>query len=916
MGLIKKLFGDYSKREVKRIQPLCDKVLALEETYKAMDEDELVHQTDVLRDRLKHGETTDDILPDAFAVCREASWRVLGMRHFPVQIIGGIILHQGRIAEMKTGEGKTLVATLPAYLNALSGEGVHIVTVNDYLARRDSEWMGKVHRFMGLSVGLIVHGLTPTERREAYACDITYGTNNEMGFDYLRDNMVIYKKDKVQRGHHFAVVDEVDSILIDEARTPLIISGQGDKSTNLYEQADAFAKTLKAHKIKEVDAKQEMDVIEGDYIVDEKARTATLTQDGVKKAEAFFHIENLMDSDNVTLLHHINQAIKARGVMTRDVDYVVKDGQVLIVDEFTGRLMFGRRYNEGLHQAIEAKEGVKVERESKTLATITFQNYFRLYKKLSGMTGTAQTESTEFEQIYKLDVVEIPTNRPMIRKDLPDSVYKTEKGKFHAVIDQIEECHKREQPVLVGTISIEKSEVLSKMLSMRGIPHEVLNAKHHEKEAEIVAQAGKRGAVTIATNMAGRGTDIMLGGNPEYLAKAEMRRMGFAEELIVESTAYGDTDDEEILNARQTFQELNDKYKAEIKPEAEAVREAGGLFIIGTERHESRRIDNQLRGRAGRQGDPGASRFYLSLEDDLMRLFGGERINGLMETLGIDEDTPIENKMLTRSIEGAQRRVEERNFGIRRNVLQYDDVMNRQREIIYSQRDQVLDGESVKDSILKMLVDSFHANAKTYTADEDHTQWNLEGLRDYFRGWIGTDDDFQYTAQELEDMTPEEIVQPLIDRALKVYEEKEELYGSEIMRELERVILLKTVDRYWMDHIDNMDELRKGIHLRAYGQKDPVVLYRIEGFDMFDGMIAAIQEDTVRLMLTVQIRQAEEPKREQVAKETGTSADGTDAPRTVRKRASEKVGRNDPCPCGSGKKYKKCCGRTAGDSEE
>ncbi len=916
MGLIKKLFGDYSKREVKRIQPLCDKVLALEETYKAMDEDELVHQTDVLRDRLKHGETTDDILPDAFAVCREASWRVLGMRHFPVQIIGGIILHQGRIAEMKTGEGKTLVATLPAYLNALSGEGVHIVTVNDYLARRDSEWMGKVYRYLGLTVGLVTHDQAGDERRAAYNADITYGTNNELGFDYLRDNMVIYKKDKVQRGHHFAVVDEVDSILIDEARTPLIISGQGDKSTNLYEQADAFAKTLKAHKIKEVDAKQEMDVIEGDYIVDEKARTATLTQDGVKKAEAFFHIENLMDSDNVTLLHHINQAIKARGVMTRDVDYVVKDGQVLIVDEFTGRLMFGRRYNEGLHQAIEAKEGVKVERESKTLATITFQNYFRLYKKLSGMTGTAQTESTEFEQIYKLDVVEIPTNRPMIRKDLPDSVYKTEKGKFHAVIDQIEECHKREQPVLVGTISIEKSEVLSKMLSMRGIPHEVLNAKHHEKEAEIVAQAGKRGAVTIATNMAGRGTDIMLGGNPEYLAKAEMRRMGFAEELIVESTAYGDTDDEEILNARQTFQELNDKYKAEIKPEAEAVREAGGLFIIGTERHESRRIDNQLRGRAGRQGDPGASRFYLSLEDDLMRLFGGERINGLMETLGIDEDTPIENKMLTRSIEGAQRRVEERNFGIRRNVLQYDDVMNRQREIIYSQRDQVLDGESVKDSILKMLVDSFHANAKTYTADEDHTQWNLEGLRDYFRGWIGTDDDFQYTAQELEDMTPEEIVQPLIDRALKVYEEKEELYGSEIMRELERVILLKTVDRYWMDHIDNMDELRKGIHLRAYGQKDPVVLYRIEGFDMFDGMIAAIQEDTVRLMLTVQIRQAEEPKREQVAKETGTSADGTDAPRTVRKRASEKVGRNDPCPCGSGKKYKKCCGRTAGDSEE
>ena len=914
MGLIKMLFGDYSKREVKRIQPLCDKVLALEEMYKAMDEEELIQQTDVLRDRLKHGETTDDILPEAFAVCREASARVLGMRHFPVQIIGGIVLHQGRIAEMKTGEGKTLVATLPAYLNALTGEGVHIVTVNDYLARRDSEWMGKVYRYLGLTVGLVTHGLDGAERRAAYNADITYGTNNELGFDYLRDNMVIYKKDKVQRGHHFAIVDEVDSILIDEARTPLIISGQGDKSTNLYEQADAFAKTLKVHKIKEVDAKQEMDVVDGDYIVDEKARSATLTQDGVKKAEAFFHIDNLMDSENVTLLHHINQAIKARGVMTRDVDYVVKDGQVLIVDEFTGRLMFGRRYNEGLHQAIEAKEGVKVERESKTLATITFQNYFRLYRKLSGMTGTAQTESTEFEQIYKLDVVEIPTNRPMIRQDLADSVYKTEKGKFHAVIDQIEECHKREQPVLVGTISIEKSELLSKMLSMKGIPHEVLNAKHHEKEAEIVAQAGKRGAVTIATNMAGRGTDIMLGGNPEYLAKAEMRRMGFAEELIVESTAYGETDDQEILNARQTFQELNDKYKAEIKPEAEAVREAGGLFIIGTERHESRRIDNQLRGRSGRQGDPGASRFYLSLEDDLMRLFGGERINSLMETLGIDEDTPIENKMLTHSIESAQRRVEERNFGIRRNVLQYDDVMNRQREIIYSQRDQVLDGESVKDSILKMLHETFLANAKTYTADEDHTKWNLDGLRDYFRGWIGTDEDFQYTAQELEDITPEEVVQPLIDRALDIYEKKEEQYGSEIMRELERVILLKTVDRYWMDHIDNMDELRKGIHLRAYGQKDPVVLYRIEGFDMFDGMIAAIQEDTVRLMLTVQIRQAEEPKREQVAKETGTSADGTDAPRTVRKTASQKVGRNDPCPCGSGKKYKKCCGRASSES--
>ncbi|MGI6264322.1 MAG: preprotein translocase subunit SecA [Acutalibacteraceae bacterium] len=909
MGLIKALFGDYSKREIKRIQPLCDKVLGLEETYKTMDEATLIGQTNVLKQRLQNGETVDDILPEAFAVCREASARVLGMRHFPVQILGGIILHQGRIAEMKTGEGKTLVATLPAYLNGLTGNGVHIVTVNDYLARRDSEWMGKVYRYLGLSVGLVVHGQTGDERRAAYAADITYGTNNELGFDYLRDNMVIYKKDKVQRGHAFAIVDEVDSILIDEARTPLIISGQGDKSTDLYRLADSFAKTLKMHKIKEVDAKQEMDVIEGDYIVDEKARTATLTQSGVKKAEGFFKVENLMDADNVTLLHHINQAIKARGVMTRDVDYVVKDGQVLIVDEFTGRLMFGRRYNEGLHQAIEAKEGVKVERESKTLATITFQNFFRLYRKLSGMTGTAMTESTEFEQIYKLDVVEIPTNKPMARDDLPDSVYKTEMGKFRAVIAQIEECHARQQPVLVGTISIEKSELLSKMLKARGIAHEVLNAKHHEKEAEIVAQAGKIGAVTIATNMAGRGTDIMLGGNPEFLAKAEMRRMGIPEELIVESTAYGETDNGEILEARRTFRELNDKYKAQIAPEADAVRAAGGLFIIGTERHESRRIDNQLRGRSGRQGDPGASRFFLSLQDDLMRLFGGERINGMMETLGIDEDTPIENGMLTRSIESAQRRVEERNFGIRRNVLQYDDVMNRQREIIYTQRDQVLDGESVKDSILKMLRETFTANVQTYCAGEDHTAWNMDGLRDYFRGWIGTDDDFRYTPQELEDLEASDIAKKMIDRALFVYEQKEKQYGPEIMRELERVVLLKTVDRYWMDHIDNMDELRKGIHLRAYGQKDPVVLYRIEGFDMFDGMIAAIQEDTVRLMLTAQIRQAEEPKREQVAKETGTSADGTNAPRTVRKTAAQKVGRNDPCPCGSGLKYKKCCGR-------
>ena len=915
MGLLKSLFGDYSKREVKRIQPLCDKVLALEEEYRAMSDETLRAQTDKLKNRLETGETLDDILPEAFATCREAADRVLGMRHFPVQIIGGIILHQGRIAEMRTGEGKTLVATLPAYLNALSGKGVHIVTVNDYLARRDSEWMGKVYRYLGLQVGLVVHGLDNNERRAAYNADITYGTNNELGFDYLRDNMVIYKENKVQRPHNYAIVDEVDSILIDEARTPLIISGQGDKSTDLYEQADRFAKTLKITRIKEMDAKEEQDTVDGDYIVDEKARTATLTQAGVKKAEQYFHLENLMDSDNVTLLHHINQAIKARGVMTRDVDYVVKDDQVIIVDEFTGRLMFGRRYNEGLHQAIEAKEGVKVERESKTLATITFQNYFRLYKKLSGMTGTAKTEETEFQQIYKLDVVEIPTNKPTIRTDLPDSVYKTEAGKFNAVIRQIEECHERQQPVLVGTISIEKSEHLSNLLKKKGIAHEVLNAKYHEKEAEIIAQAGKIGAVTIATNMAGRGTDIMLGGNPEYLAKAELRRMGFPEEMIVESTGFGDTDNEEIIAARATFKELNEKYKAEIKPEAEKVKEAGGLFILGTERHESRRVDNQLRGRAGRQGDPGATRFYLSLEDDLMRLFGGDRINNLMEALGIDEDTPIENKMLTNSIESAQRKVEERNFGIRRDVLQYDDVMNRQREIIYSQRDKVLNGESVRDSIVNMIKESIAETVKTYTAnDETHDDWNLDGLRDYYRGWLAGDDDFQYDAQGLEDLERQDLVDTLTDRAMSIYDKKEAQYGGEIMRELERVILLKTVDRYWMDHIDNMDELRRGIHLRAYGQKDPVVMYRVEGFDMFDQMINAIREDTSRLMLTVQIRTQEEPKREQIAKPTSTSSDGTDKARTVRKTASQKVGRNDPCPCGSGKKYKKCCGR--GDAGE
>ena len=916
MGLMKALFGDYSTRELKRVRPLCDKVLALDETYRAMSAEELKNQTAVLKERLQNGETLDDILPEAFATCREASARVLGMRHFPVQVVGGIILHQGRIAEMRTGEGKTLVATLPAYLNALTGKGVHIVTVNDYLARRDSEWMGKVYRYLGLSVGLIVHGLDNDQRRAAYAADITYGTNNELGFDYLRDNMVLYKENLVQREHNFAIVDEVDSILVDEARTPLIISGTGDKSTDLYARADSFAKTLKVFRIKEMNAKEEQDTVDGDYIVDEKARTATLTRSGVQKAEKYFKVENLMDADNVTLLHHIDQAIKANGVMRRDVDYVVKDGQVIIVDEFTGRLMLGRRYNEGLHQAIEAKEGVKVERESKTLATITFQNYFRLYSKLSGMTGTAKTEETEFQEIYHLDVIEIPTNKPVIRVDYPDSVYKTEAGKFRAVIAQIEECHKNNQPVLVGTISIEKSEYLSKLLKAKGIRHEVLNAKYHEKEAAIIAQAGKLGAVTIATNMAGRGTDIMLGGNPEFMAKAEMRRMGIAEELIAESTAYGETDDGEILSARATFRELNDKYKEEIRPEAEAVCAAGGLFIIGTERHESRRIDNQLRGRSGRQGDPGASRFYLSLEDDLMRLFGGERIDGIMNMLGVSEDMPIENKLLSRTIENAQRRVEERNFAIRRDVLKYDDVMNRQREIIYTQRRQVLDGEDMHESVWKMVTDSIAQNVAQFTVGDDHTHWNLDSLRDYYMGWLTDENDLRYTEQELEDADRADITEMLIKRAEKLYAEKQEMFGDR-MPELERVVLLRNVDSYWMEHIDNMDQLKNGIHLRAYGQHDPVVTYRIEGFEMFDQMVNAIREDTARMLLTVRIRREEEPKREQVMKATGESGgDGSEKGRTVRRTAAQKIGRNDPCPCGSGLKYKKCCGRNAGGNAE
>ena len=844
-------------------------------------------------------------MPEAFAACREASWRVLGMKHFPVQIIGGIILHQGRIAEMRTGEGKTLVATLPAYLNALSGDGVHIVTVNDYLARRDSEWMGKVYRFMGLSVGLIVHGLTNEERQAAYNADITYGTNNEMGFDYLRDNMVPYKEQKVQRGHNFAVVDEVDSILIDEARTPLIISGRGDQSTELYTMANNFAMTLKMSKVKEIQSKENAeDVADGDFIVDEKARTATLTKSGVEKAEKYFNLDNLMDAENMTIQHHINQAIKAIGVMQRDIDYVVKDNQVLIVDEFTGRIMLGRRYNEGLHQAIEAKEGVKVEHESKTLATITFQNYFRLYKKLSGMTGTAMTESQEFNEIYSLDVVEIPTNKPMIRQDYPDVVYKTEKAKYEAIIKQVIECHEKGQPVLVGTISIEKSEVLSKLLKMRGIKHEVLNAKFHDKEAEIVAQAGKFGAVTIATNMAGRGTDIMLGGNSEFLAKAEMRRLGYSEELIVEATGFAETDNEDIIKAREEYQNLEKKYKDTIKDEADKVREAGGLFIIGTERHDSRRIDNQLRGRAGRQGDPGASRFYLSLEDDLMRLFGGERLSNMMNALNTPDDMPIESKMVSKSIESAQKKKEGQNFAIRKNTLQYDDVMNRQRELIYGQRNRVLDGEELKPAILKMMEETINESVDFYCSDAlPKEEWNVAGLRSKFKGWLTTDDDFPN-----DELDREETKKTLYERGEALYNEREQELGDEIMRSLERMVLLRNVDSKWMDHIDNMDELRRGIGLRAYGQQDPIVAYRMESYDMFDEMSESIREETVRQMLTIRIKTKEETERKQTAKITSESgaSDGSEKGRTVRK--GKKVGPNDPCPCGSGKKYKKCCG--------
>ena len=902
MGLFKKIFGDYSSKEVKKMDPLKNAVLALEDEYKAMSDEELKAVTPKLKERLANGETLDDILPEAFAACREASDRVLGMRHYPVQVVGGIILHNGGIAEMKTGEGKTLVATLPAYLNALAGNGVHIVTVNDYLARRDSEWMGKVYRFLGLEVGLIVNGLDNEDRRKAYAADITYGTNNEFGFDYLRDNMVQYKKDKVQRKPFYAIVDEVDSILIDEARTPLIISGMGTESTELYNLADKFVGTLSMTKVKEVDSKTEYESTgDGDYIVDEKAKTATLSESGVAKAESYFNIENLMDAENSTLLHHINQAIKAHGVMHRDIDYVVKDGEVLIVDEFTGRIMLGRRYNEGLHQAIEAKEHVNVRRESKTLATITFQNYFRLYKKLAGMTGTAMTEADEFSEIYNLYPVEVPTNKPMIRIDNPDVVYKTEKAKFNAVIDRICECHEKGQPVLVGTISIEKSELLSKMLKKRGIKHEVLNAKNHEREAEIIAQAGKYGAVTIATNMAGRGTDIMLGGNPEFLAKSELRKKDYAEEIISEAMGFADTDNEEILKARSEFAELEAKFKDEIKDEAEQVCRAGGLYIVGTERHESRRIDNQLRGRSGRQGDPGESQFFLSMEDDLLRLFGGDRMTRIMDTLNVDENLPIEVKILSNTVETAQKRLESQNYAIRKHVLQYDDVMNKQREIIYSQRDKVLDEADLKDTIISMFDETVDGSVDMYCPKgAEKADWNLAGLREKFLGWILSKDD------SLEGLTTDEMKDLIITKGHELYEKREEENTPEVTRDLERMILLRNVDINWMDHIDAMEELKKGIGLRAYAQKDPVVMFKFESFDMFDEMTATIREDTVKQLFTVKVTKSQEIKREQVAKVTGTnSGDGTETKRPVRKGA--KVGPNDPCPCGSGKKYKKCC---------
>ena len=920
-----KIFGTHSSHELKKIYPIADKVEALEEQYKKLSDEELRAKTDEFKKRYQDGETLDQLLPEAFATCREASWRVLGMRHYRVQIIGGIVLHQGRIAEMKTGEGKTLMATLPAYLNALTGKGVHIVTVNDYLAKRDSEWMGKVYRFLGLNVGLVIHEVPPQARKAMYAADITYGTNNEFGFDYLRDNMAIYKQAMVQRGHAFAIVDEVDSILIDEARTPLIISGQGEKSSQMYEIADRFAVGLKCLRVKEVDAKEEQDDIEADYIVDEKAKTATLTPHGQKRAEAYFKVENLSDPENTTLQHHINQAIKARGVMQRDVDYVVRDGQIIIVDEFTGRLMFGRRYNEGLHQAIEAKEGVKVQHESKTLATITFQNYFRLYGKLSGMTGTALTEEEEFRHTYQLDVIEIPTNKPVIRKDNPDAVYKNERGKINAIISRIEECHAKGQPILVGTISIEKSEELSKILKAKGIKHTVLNAKHHEREADIVAQAGKYGAVTIATNMAGRGTDIMLGGNAETLALDDLKRgliklaeskvqegeldertaKMFVDKMVYEANGHAETDNPGILAVRKKFDELYKLHKAQTDADAEKVRAAGGLYILGTERHESRRIDNQLRGRSGRQGDPGESRFYISLEDDLMRLFGSEKLMGIFKSLGVPENEQIEHKMLSSAIEKAQKKIEGNNYGIRKNLLDYDQVNNEQREIIYKERRRVLDGESMRDTIFKMIADTIDNTVDLCIGENtEQSEWDLTELNEMLLSIMPVK---AVTKERVEKISKNELKQQLKEEAVKLYEEKEaEFPEEEQIRELERVVLLKVIDQKWMDHIDDMDQLREGIGLQAYGQRDPKVEYKMAAYDMFNEMLESIQQDTVRLLFHVRVEQKVE--REQVAKVTGTNKDES-GPRKPVQRAERKIYPNDPCPCGSGKKYKQCCGR-------
>ena len=930
MSLVEKLFGSFSDRELKKITPLTKQVLALEDKYQAMADAELQGQTALLKQRLAQGETLDDLLPDAFAVCREAAWRVLGMKHFPVQITGGAALHRGCIAEMQTGEGKTLVATLPAYLNALTGKGVHVVTVNDYLAKRDSEWMGKLYRWLGLSVGLIVQGMDGDARRAAYGADITYGTNNEFGFDYLRDNMVTYQSSMVQRGHAYAIVDEVDSILIDEARTPLIISGRGEDSSSLYTQVDRFVRTLHKSIVVELQDKMEADEqANGDYVVDEKHKSCTLTAKGIQKAEAYFKVENLAAAENMTLAHHIDQAIKAYGVMQKDIDYVVKDGQVVIVDEFTGRLMIGRRYNEGLHQAIEAKEGVKIAAESKTLATITFQNYFRMYEKLSGMTGTAKTEATEFTEIYGLNIVTVPTNRPNIRQDYPDAVYKTVNGKYNAVIQQVMECHAKGQPVLVGTVSVEKSEILAKMLQRHTRDFNVLNAKNHEREAEIVAQAGKKGAITIATNMAGRGTDITLGGNAEYLAKAQMRKEHFCEnllnperpedtlpaqveQLLIEADGHGDTQDANILAVRQRFEELYAQYKKQTDAEAAEVRQAGGLFIIGTERHESRRIDNQLRGRSGRQGDPGASRFYLSLEDDLMRLFGGDRVSGLMDTLKIDEDTPIENRMITNTIESAQKKLEGRNFEIRKNVLRYDDVMNQQREIIYGQRRKVLAGEDISADMHKMLRENIDSSCQQFLSGDVKDEWDFAALRRHYLGWLTTEADLHYTVEDYDSLTVESVAQQLYDRGMMILEDKEKRYGAPLMRELERICLLKCVDSQWMEHIDNMDQLRQGIALRGYGQKDPVVEYRIEGFAMFDQMVDSIREASIKMLLTIEVRQAgAAPRREQVARPTGegfTPGNGAPGVKSAPKGQPVrviKISRN-PCPCGSGLKWKKC----------